>query len=281
MQLYKDVLSTKLKVEEELEEEKKSKDELYKLYKKRIQVEKNKSKKELQKTQKLQEENTYLKTLPSKETKELIAFQHHIGLYAKTAKNSLLDVLDFVQEETFDKQEILDSLKEVALELDKISAINKYITRENFIETTKYVKKDLVKFIDEYIRLIYELTTNKELEISIKTNELTNICKFEPIKINIIIDNLLNNSKKANAKNVLLTFSVIEKELLLEYQDNGKGLDKSIIDIESIFNMGITTTNGSGLGLYHIRELLEEMGNSTIEAVPLDEGIKFLIRFKI
>jgi sensor histidine kinase regulating citrate/malate metabolism len=66
----------------------------------------------------------------------------------------------------------------------------------------------------------------------------------------------------------------------MEYVDDGKGLDSSIIDKNSIFEMGVTRTNGSGLGLYHIKELLTEM-KSDITVEEQQEGIKFLIRFKI
>lgn len=66
----------------------------------------------------------------------------------------------------------------------------------------------------------------------------------------------------------------------MEYIDDGKGLDSSIIDENSIFEMGITTTTGSGLGLYHVKELLKEM-KSDISVERQNQGIKFLIRFKI
>ena len=282
--LYKNALSSNKKIEEELEKEIKSKDELYKLYKKKLKDEK-KAKDEKRKLELLNEEKeqeiTYLKTIPSRETKELIAFQHHIGLYAKTAKNNVLDMIDMLRDNQFSKVELLNYLKDTSLELDKISAINKYITREDFLTTSKTVTKDLVKFIDEYIKFIYEVTTNKELSIAVNTNNLSWVCKFEPIKLNIIIDNLLNNSKKAKANNVIINFVKDKNTLLLEYLDDGQGLDISIIDKNAIFNMGITTTKGSGLGLYHIKEILQEMNQSSIEVEAKDKGIKFIIRFKI
>ena len=45
--------------------------------------------------------------------------------------------------------------------------------------------------------------------------------------------------------------------------------------------MGVTSTKGSGLGLYHIKEILEEMNNSLINVYKVEEGIKFIIRFKL
>lgn len=264
------------------------KDESYKQLDKKIRILENEQEnlvKELE-TVKLQKKKTeeqvsYLKSVQSKDVSELIAFQHHIGLYTKTAKDCILDVIDFLKKDEKYNQKIFEYLKDASFELDKISLINKYITRENFLSTTTIVEKDLVKFISDYVRDIYELTTNKELVIEINTNDLEFICKFEPIKINIIIDNLLNNSKKAKAKHVDISFSLDNEWLELEYIDDGNGLDKSIVDVNSIFEMGITTTKGSGLGLYHVREILKEIQNSVINACQQTSGIKFIIRFKL
>ena len=233
------------------------------------------------KNKKKDEELIYLKTVQSKDVKELIAFQHHIGLYTKTAKDCILDVVDMLQTNSTINNDVYEYLKDASFELDKISLINKYITKEDFLSTATNVTKDLVKFIDEYIRNIYEITTNKELIIKINTNDIKYNCSFEPIKINIVIDNLLNNSKKAKAKNVTFNFTKNDKYIEIEYIDDGSGLDGTIIDENSIFEMGVTTTKGSGLGLYHIKEILEEMNNSTIKAYRLDKGIKFILRLKL
>ncbi len=265
-----------------------NKEESYKQLDKKIEVLEDEQKKLTQELKsviiqkkKKEEQLSYLQSVQSKDINELIAFQHHIGLYTKTAKDCILDVMDLLKDDTFSFDEAFKYLKDASFELDKISLINKYITKEDFLSTTTNVTKDLVKFIDNYIRNIYEVTTNKELNIRINPNDIEHVCSFEPIKINIVIDNLLNNSKKAKAKEVDITF-VIENEFLeLEYIDDGNGLDKTIIEPDSIFEMGITTTKGSGLGLYHIKEILDEMNHSLIQVYSLDKGIKFKIRFKI
>lgn len=232
--------------------------------------------------EKVEQEVTFLKSVTSKDVKELVAFQHHIGLYATTAKNFTLDSIDLLIAELDLNKDTLKKLQKVILELDKIKMISKYVTRENFLDAAKKVKANIVEFIFNYIKSIYEITTNKELKIEVNTNDVVHICKFEPIKISIIIDNLLSNSKKEqiNAKHVKITFYKEDNDLLIEYIDDGKGLNSSIINENSIFEMGFTTTTGSGLGLYHIKELLKEM-KSDISVERQNQGIKFLIRFKI
>jgi signal transduction histidine kinase len=66
--------------------------------------------------------------------------------------------------------------------------------------------------------------------------------------------------------------------LQLTVTDNGRGLAKGA-DEKRICEMGYTTTGGSGLGLYHVRQVLGEMGG-TIEVAdnPKGSGLSFLIR---
>jgi len=279
------IINSKLKVIDDIFD----KEETYQQLDKKIRIlesEQENLKQELE-TVKIQKEQieqqvTYLKSVTSKDIKELVAFQHHIGLYATTAKNFTLDSIDLLSGELNLHKDTLKKLQKVILELDKIKMISKYVTRENFLDTAKKVKTDIVEFIFNYIKSIYEITTNKELNIEINTNNVVHICKFEPIKISIILDNLLSNSKKEqiDAKHVKITFYKEDTGLLMEYIDDGKGLNSSIIDENYIFEMGFTTTTGSGLGLYHVKELLKEM-KSDILVERQNQGIKFLIRFKI
>jgi signal transduction histidine kinase len=244
---------------------------------KQLEEELKESKKEKDQTEK---QVNRLKKILSKDTKELVAFQHHIGLYANTAKDYVLDTIEEVKNNEFNKNDYLDNLQTVVLELEKIKIISKYITRENYLSAEKKVNEDLVQFIFYYTKSIYESTTNKEFNITINRNNIKYQCKFEPIKINIIIDNLLSNSKKEeiNAKNIVINFFKEEDVLIMEYLDDGSGLDNSIVNIESIFDIAVSTTRGSGLGLYHIKELLNDM-KSTISVERQPKGIKFLIRF--
>jgi anti-sigma regulatory factor (Ser/Thr protein kinase) len=291
--LYKNSLIQTQNIKDELEEEKKSKDELYKLFKKKVNKQRQKAKKEqeklkveleITKKQKKQGEGQVakLKTILSKDTKELVAFQHHIGLYADVAKDYTKDTIRQVKNNEFDVVEYLNNLQTIILELEKIKIISKYITRENYLNAEKIVNDDLVQFIFNYIKSIYKPTTNKDLEIAINTNNIKYVCDFEPIKINIIVDNLLSNSKKEeiNAKNIIINFFSEKNTLIMEYIDDGNGISSSIVDVNSIFDIGVTTTSGSGLGMYHIKKLLKDM-ESSISVEKQTKGVKFLIKFKI
>ena len=289
---FKQVLVSKKEIEEELEEEKKSKNELYKLFRNKVkkdrQKAKNKEKKleeELKKVEqekkKKEEQVLFLQSIQPIEKSELIKLQHHIGLYAETIEDTILDFkMTLDESDNISKEEIIAYLTDISLEAQKILAINKYATKANFLSKSQSINADIIQFISEYIENIYKLNTNKDLVVNVTTNSLSHTCKFEPLIITIIIDNLLNNSKKANAKNVNIIF-MNDDNLIIEYIDDGNGLHESIINPSDIFEIGITTTSGSGLGLHHIKESLQRMKRSTIEVEKINKGIKFIIRLKV
>ncbi len=289
---FKNILIQKQNIEEELEEEKKSKNELYKLFRNKVRKDRQKAKAKEEKLeealknveqeiQKKEEQVLFLQSIQPIEKSELIKLQHHIGLYAETIEDTILDFkMTLDESDNISKEEIIDYLTDISLEAQKILAINKYATKANFLSKSQSINADIIQFISEYIQNIYNLNTSRDLSVSISNNSLSYMCKFEPLILTIIIDNLLNNSKKANAKNVNIVFKR-DDNLIIEYSDNGNGLDKSIINPSDIFEIGITTTSGSGLGLHHIKESLQRMNKSTIEVKKLDIGIKFIIRLKI
>lgn len=94
----------------------------------------------------------------------------------------------------------------------------------------------------------------------------------------MILDNLINNSKKARASKIEIEFKKNNNNLLVYFKDNGIGIPKP--DRNKIFNFGFTTTGGSGLGLTHIRETLEKI-DACIELVDFgDDMTTFLLTFK-
>ncbi|MDQ7084822.1 MAG: ATP-binding protein [Sulfurovum sp.] len=119
--------------------------------------------------------------------------------------------------------------------------------------------------------------------ITINKNDIKYMCKFEPIKINIILDNLLSNSKKEtiNAKNVTINFFQRKDILMMEYLDDGSGIDSSIVDLDTIFDIGIGNYN-QRFRTWNVscKKLLNDM-KSTIAVERQSIGIKFLVRFGI
>lgn len=118
--------------------------------------------------------------------------------------------------------------------------------------------------------------------MTIKAEKPTGITfntSFRPIEMIIILDNLLNNSLKAKAKNVSVNWkSINSSEIELHIKDDGIGIPDKNLD--KVFDARFTTTNGSGLGLYHTKEVIEKLGGKITINNKLNQGVEFIIKFK-
>lgn len=89
--------------------------------------------------------------------------------------------------------------------------------------------------------------------------------------LQVILDNLILNSVQQNEKAAQLAISVIIKErngeLLIDYSDNGRGLDKKYADNPmKILEVHETTrTNGHGLGMWIVNNSVVMSGGEILE----------------
>ena len=82
------------------------------------------------------------------------------------------------------------------------------------------------------------------------------------INVSIIIDNLISNSIKSNAHNILIEIlNPSEDHLSIDFSDDGDGLSgKYLKSVDDIFKIGETNrSGGSGIGLYTVKDLLAKM----------------------
>jgi signal transduction histidine kinase len=113
-----------------------------------------------------------------------------------------------------------------------------------------------------------------------KNNQLIFEKEFQPIELSVVLDNILNNSKKKSASKVIFDFKIENENLVLSIKDLGKTLDNSIAK-ELIFEEGVTSTKGAGLGLSHVKRILEKDFNATVEYNPnYTRGFELIIKFE-
>ena len=172
--------------------------------------------------------------------------------------------------------------------MNKIYSISKFATKANFKVETKDTKLDIVSFIEQYLINIIKPFLSKKVSLVVYEHSIDEfITTFKPIELIITLDNLINNAKKAiNAKasinsenyngRIEITFDKInDSELQISFKDNGVGVPKSIQ--KKIFDYGFTTTEGSGLGLTHIKELVERINGNIILNEDYIDGAEFII----
>ncbi|AEW86333.1 histidine kinase [Flavobacterium columnare ATCC 49512] len=211
--------------------------------------------------------------------KDLRDSNHIIGVYADDiSKKIQLFKRKLDRNGNMSKNEIIDFLQGISLVNEKINTITKFTTKSNFLEARLSANEDIVNYIENYVFNIYG-SLHKELKYEIKTNNIQFKKNFQPIELSVILDNILNNSKKKNASKVIFEFNNVDNSLILSIKDVGKELDKSI-DQELIFDEGVTSTKGAGLGLNHVKRLLEQYFNATIKYNPdYKKGFELIITF--
>jgi signal transduction histidine kinase len=236
-------------------------------------------------TSKLREtisENLFLKSINTSEYQEVIALLHHIGIYAGTIDNNLRGISLRIQNNiALSTDELYDIIRAISFEAKKILNVVAFATKANFKLTTEELEIDLVDYIREYIQNIIPTITDKALNIKVVSKTSSPFIRtVKAIEINIVIDNLINNSRKAKADNLLVIISETSSGTLeVKFVDNGLGIDNE--NLSRIYDFGFTTTDGSGLGLFHVKEIMASInGKISAQNNYPDKGVTFTLEFK-
>jgi signal transduction histidine kinase len=120
------------------------------------------------------------------------------------------------------------------------------------------------------------------LELDAKSEVLLYENEFMQVILNILTNaqEQFEVSGTKNAKIFLRTFED-EKFVIVAIEDNGGGIQQS--DLEKLFDPYFSTKmekNGTGLGLYMAKIILERYHKSTIVAENINQGAKFTIKIK-
>ncbi len=230
-------------------------------------------------------ESLFAKADRGTEKDDLLSIQHHIYRHsAQHITKYIDDLVDAINNDK-SKDDLLKLISKISFENKKVITLSKFVTKAQFDTTVTKINADLISFVNEYVTNVYQeykhlMMNNQNLKIvSDRPKGLSFVSSFRPIELIIILDNLLNNSLKAKSKNVSIFWKTNSKsEVELHILDDGLGiLDKNI---NRVFEPRFTTTNGSGLGLYHTKEVIEKMGGSITVNNKLKYGVEFILKFK-
>lgn len=212
-------------------------------------------------------QNLFLQSIGTLDKDRIIKYHHDIRLHALTVQNALSNISKQITADPPDIEKLKKNVGLISRCNDRIISIVQFATKANFNSTGDVIEEDLVAFVQDYLTEVLPPFYGGDIRIACDSNGCSKVLKFKPIEIGLIIDNLLSNSLKAGAVIFVASFSYQEGKLILDFSDNGNGLSSKISNPQTIFEMGITTTSGSGLGLYNAAQFVQKELHGTIEVI--------------
>ena len=230
-------------------------------------------------------ENLFLKSIVSQDVENIINLHHHIGIAAGTIENYVKNITRRIKtKKSITPETLLSDFEKISYQARKIQSTTRFATKANFSLEAAKIEGDICEFIKEYVENVctglFKTNNNRVDMVFTWSNEknIQHIMKFRPIEIAIILDNLISNSRKAQANEVAVSVkSAGENYVNVLVQDDGKGIKNEAI--KNIFDLAYTTTSGSGLGLSQVKNIMEEMKGSISYVSGIKGGAGFELRF--
>jgi len=197
--------------------------------------------------------------------------------------NLSLCVIQTVYEEGNDKELINNKILYAQKNIKYMSeTIDDFM---NFFKADK--KKNSFSFyiaIKESLKLLESRTNGINITINVSETVEVYSYKNEYMQVLLIIlNNAIDNFRITNVKNKIIEIDSIEKYNCVELyiKDNSGGIEKK--NLENIFEPYFTTKfkkEGTGLGLYMAKILIEESMNGTLSVQSESGNTTFIIRLK-
>lgn len=183
--------------------------------------------------------------------------------------------------------------EDLANEIKSVQNYLKYMSKTiddfaNFFKDDKQKEYiDIVKTTQSAKKLIEPSLKAANIQINIHEIQIQKIYTYKNEYIQILL-NILNNSIDAiiekNIKNGKIDINFIKSEnyLRIKISDNAGGIPKDIIN--RVFEPYFSTKhdkNGTGLGLYMCKVILEKHFNGTIDVKQIKNGVCFSMDIKI
>lgn len=184
----------------------------------------------------------------------LISSTNSISLI-KTAKLQLADN-DFAG--------LRESLDSFDYDINRIHLLSKMITKADLTLLSESQLIDIENYIKEYF---------SNYKPSCKVQYHSNITevlekKISVLDLSIVLDNLVSNSEKADATEFRIDFARKGRTYIVDFTDNGAGVDLEHFTPDSIFEEGVTNRRGgSGIGLSTIKERMKNELNGDIQFI--------------
>ena len=220
----------------------------------------------------LTQENSLLKSRIEREAAETKTLVTDISHQLKTPLASLKMCYEIADTSRFTKEEQHSFLMQGKNEVFKLENLTKSLIQLSRLETNMIrlepVYESLKKTLQGAVSSVYMKAYGKNIAISVSEFEDENVLQ-DPRWTQEALVNILDNAVKYSAPNTAVEIRVepMVSYYLIEIEDQGIGIPKE--ERNQIFkrfyrgrSSAVQETDGSGVGLYLTRKILEEQGGS-------------------
>lgn len=188
------------------------------------------------------------------------------------------DQKKFLQK-TFDSNERMISLIEDMLYADRL---------ESGKNPVMYEDGDITSIIDEVLLDLYPKIQGKNLKVTFEKRDVVPSIKIDKEKIRAVVQNILENAVKYSrvASDIVVSIIKEAEEVVLSVKDSGIGIPKDqqkylFTKFFRAKNAMKTETEGTGLGLFIVKNIIEKHGGRMWCESEEDKGTTFFVALKI
>lgn len=206
------------------------------------------------------QKNTYL--ISARDTSQEVEDLMHTVLISSAELNSLVSSQkEILQEEVIDREELIDITRDMEFNIERIHVLSSLITKADTSLLRESTDVDLYEYTKEFLSFF-----SRSLKVDCVKHDLESyVKKVKVLEYSVIFQNLISNSRKNNATQVFVSFQRKERSVVIDFSDDGDGVDLNRFTPETIFEVGVTNRpGGHGIGLSTIRNTLERDMNGTI-----------------
>lgn len=193
----------------------------------------------------------------------------HLGVnFAKEIRGTVLDLFEYL-EDIKDKDSFNSTIMTIDRNAEKIEKMPEYIDDVKFSLNSQFITLDIVDFIKQYL----ETKNTTKLKCRVNIAGVNLIKKADFGSLIMLVENILSNSRKAEAKELHFDAYKEGTKIILDfYDDSHCGLNKKYWKNPNlIFELAEKTGyQGFGIGCYQIKEIVKELSGN-IEAIAIKE----------
>jgi len=145
---------------------------------------------------------------------------------------------------------------------------------------------NLKEYTQDVIRSLYPRLKGKKIKINLDMNDQLELNSypgaFSQIITNLVINSIIHGFTDKDSGNISIATRQEDKNLLLEYSDDGRGIAKE--NLERIFDPFFTTNKkiGTGLGLHIVYNIVNQKLNGSIScSSEKEKGVSFRMKIPV